>query len=281
MKLFLANQSKQGIGGGWTFLNTFDKFARRAGVHIAINEDDADVVLISGATMVQRPYVEELKRKGKKIVLRVDNAPRNSRNRNTGTSRLKDFASMANKVIFQSNWAREFLQPFLGKDGPVIMNGADEDVFRPDGPAQPKDGDPQHLFCQYNRDETKQWHVAWYDYIMAQRANPKAHLWLAGRFSPETQQYGFDFFMGERYRYLGEIPTPDDMAEIYRATDVLQIPYYNDAASNTLIEARRCGVEDIRWHHSGGAPEIMATDLELLSATAMVKRYLSEMVRIL
>ena len=36
----------------------------------------------------------------KPVVVRVDNIPRNSRNRNTGTSRLRDFTMLADKVVY-------------------------------------------------------------------------------------------------------------------------------------------------------------------------------------
>lgn len=276
MKILLPNQSKQGIGGGWTFLNTFDKFARRAGHHIAVDEHEADVILISGATMLSRDYVQGLKALGKKIVLRVDNIPRNSRNRNTGTPRLYDFAQLADLVIYQSQWARDFIKPFLKKDGPVILNGADETIFNTEGSRRPPDGKPQCLFTQYNRDETKRWHEAWYHYQMIHRVAPEAHLWIVGQFSPELQASKFDFFMGERHEYVGVVESPAHMAEIYRGTDVLLLPYYNDACSNTLIEARLCGVKDLYASKTGGNAQILAAPLEELTASRMVEKYVAE-----
>lgn len=274
MKICLPSQSKQTLGGGWTFRRTFEKYAPRCGAEIAPRWEDADIVLISGATMVERALMEQMKKAGKKIVLRVDNAPRNSRNRNTGTSRLYDFAQMADLVIYQSDWARRFLQPFLKRMGPVILNGADTDIFKPEGPAMPKDGTPQYLFAQVNRDETKQFHQSWYDYIMRQRDLPNAHLWLAGNFSPELQQCNFDFFCNERFRYLGVLDNPEDMAEILRGTDVLLLPYFNDACSQTLIEARLCSVKNIHHNETGGTPEIMRAPFEHLTAEYMTKKYI-------
>lgn len=276
----LPNVSKQTLGGGWTFLNTFDKYARRQGHKITLGDEGADVVLISGATMLTRDFVTALKQKGKRIVLRVDNIPRNSRNRNTGTSRLYDFAQMADLVVYQSEWAKAFIAPFLGKDGPVILNGADEDVFRRDGTAVPKDGEPQYLFSQFNRDETKCWPVAWYEFIQDFRKNPKAHLWLVGQFSPELQETRFDFFQNERFHTWGVVDSPMGMAEILRGVDVLLAPYYNDACSNTIIEARLCGVPNIISSDSGGSPEIMDAPLDRLRASYMVERYIEAMASI-
>lgn len=279
MKIHTAKTSSQKLGGGFTFLNTFSKYAQRQGVKI-VPTQDADIIFLAGPTMIEakegRKFLADMKKKGKKIVLRVDNAVRDSRNRNTGSSRMYDFAQLADLVIYQSEWAKNFLSPFLKKDGPVILNGADEEVFNNNGKTQPKEGTPQYLYVQFNRDETKQWHQAWYEYIMIQRENPKAHLWIVGNFSPELQEYNFDFFMGERFRYAGIQENGLDMAEYYRGTDTLMLPYFNDACSNTLIEARLCGVENVIHNGTGGTQEIMDATLDELTATKMVNQYIKE-----
>lgn len=279
MRIYIPNQSKQSVGGGWTFIRNFTKYAERAGAEFIrdYHVQKGDIYLISGATMIERKFVEEAKKAGMKIVLRVDNAPKNSRNRNTGTSRLKDFADMADLIVYQSYWAKQYLAPWLGQEGKkpetIIMNGADTDIFNTQGAKQLKEGVRQYLYAQYNRDDTKRWHEAWYHFSRSFRDHPDAHLWIVGNFSPEQQEYNFDFFMDEKYRYIGVLE-PADFAEYLRATDVLLIPYYNDACSNTLIEARLCGVPKIRANSTGGNIAIMKAPLEHLSADRMAKEYL-------
>lgn len=281
MKIHLANHSEQKIGGGWTFLNNFKKYLERLGAQLVPTDLGADIIFISGATMVDRNFVSKNKAQGKKIVLRVDNIPRNSRNRNTGTSRLFDIAQMADLVIYQSRWAKEYIEPFIKKDGPVILNGADTEIFNDHAPARPTDGSPQVLYTRFNRDETKRWDEAWYEYIHCQRLYPKAHLWIVGQFSPELVEYGFDFFQGERFEYLGVIDDPAMMAEIYRGASELLLPYYNDACSNTLIEYRLCRPAGVVHHNdTGGTPEIMEAELSELTADHMTKRYLQELSKL-
>lgn len=278
MRILIANESKQSLGGGWTFLRNFEKYAKKDGATIAhLGETDkADIFFIAGATMVKREDVIKAKEAGMKIVLRVDNAPKNSRNRNTGTSRLQDFAKLADLVVYQSEWAKMYLSPWLQKDGPVILNGADPEIFNRDVVGRPRDGKPQFLFAQYNRDETKRWHEAWYEYALAYRQWPDSHLWIVGNFSDENVQYNFDFFMGEKFEYVGVLDNPNDFAEYLRSTDWLLLPYYNDACSNTLIEARMCGVPKAMWSPTGGNPEIMNAPIEILSAEHMAKQYLAQ-----
>ena len=210
------------------------------------------------STMVTREQVKSAKEMGKKIVLRVDNIPRNSRNRNTGTSRLKDFADMADLVIYQSEWAKKYVGGWLKKDGVVIINGVDQKVFRKDGEVVGKMGDPQYIYVRYNRDENKRWEEAWYHYQMISRENPKASLWIVGKFSQEQIDYNFDFYNGEKLRYWGVVDKRM-MAILLRSSDVLLYPYYNDACSNTLLEAKASGliINTLDSGLSGGSPEIL------------------------
>ena len=284
MKIYIANQSKQKIGGGWTFLANFTKYAKRQGIKIVDNVDDCDIYFIAGATMVMRDEVQQAKDKGKKIVLRVDNIPRNSRNRNTGTSRLYDFAQLSDLVIYQSKWAKDYISPFLKKDGTIILNGPDTEIFNETkGAAIPVDGKPQYLYIQFNRDETKQWHHTWYDFQMIQREDPDAHLWIIGNFSPEQQQYNFDFYNNERFRYVGVLDNPEDMAEYMRSADVLMLPYYNDACSNTLMEYLACNPWGFVMHNrTGGTGQIMKSHIKGIrfSADNTTKLYIEQFKRL-
>ena len=240
-----------------------------------------DRFFISGCTMVERDIVKAAKEAGKKIVLRVDNIPRNSRNRNTGTSRLYDYAQMADLVVYQSQWARNFIGNFIKRNGSVILNGVDTNIFKPKGPKIAKEGNKQYLYVRYNRDENKRWEEAWFffqDLILD--FNPKAHLWIVGKFSPEQIEYNFDFFGGaeKRFKYWGVIESPEMMAQLYRGADYLLCPYYNDACSNVVAEAQACGLE-ICHNGTGGIPEQIKAGV--ISNEEMGQRYLEEFKKLL
>jgi glycosyltransferase involved in cell wall biosynthesis len=274
MKIYLANDSKQGLGGGWTFRRNLAKGIKKIGHQITENLNEADIALISGVTMVTRDTVKRIKKSKAKLVVRIDNVPRNSRNRNTGTSRLKDFTGVADAVVYQSLWARDYLGNFIGKRGRIIYNGVDTDIFNKEGkrfvPPKLKDCNEIFLYSRYSRDETKQWHVAWYEYQKVHGRNPKAGLIIVGRFSPEQQKYNFDFFQNENYVYLGVISDPKTMAEIYRGADFLMATYWADCFSNTYIEALACGTKLYKPDKSGGTPELMrigVIDLETMAKT--------------
>lgn len=247
MKIFIPNYQPERIGGGWTWTRYFVDFFGQS------SYQDADIYLIPSASMVSRDEVIQAKRDGKKIVLRTDNVIRNSRNRNTGMTRMKDFCELADLVIYQSEWAKKFLMPFTNKDGVVILNGVDTAKYSENtGVNRPDDS---YLYVRSSRDEGKQWIMAWYWFV-----NNPGHLEIVGKFSHENLEYNFDFYNNERYRFMGE---QSNMPDVYKRNKYFLYTYLNDCCSNTLLEARASGCEIIDVFgmlQTGGAPEIMACE---------------------
>jgi glycosyltransferase involved in cell wall biosynthesis len=258
MKIFLANSSKQAIGGGWSWIRSF---RHGMGDCITSNYDEADTYLIPSPTMVQREEVQQAKRDGKKIVLRIDNAVRNSRNRNTGMSRMKDFYDWADVVVFQSQWSKDYLTPFLGgREGiHVVLNGVETSLFN-DG-ARLDSGRNVYLYSRYNRDETKNFEMARYVYSQIHTdMGGDCELWIMGQFSPELVEGNFDFYNNERIKFWG-VQDYQNLPSIYKSAGNLIYTYFNDACSNTLIEALCCGchiTDPYRMLTTGGAAEIIA-----------------------
>lgn len=256
MKVNILNYEPDRKGGGWT--------AARYLYHglECVPYDEADTVLITGATMATHDQVEQAKRDGKKIVFRIDNAVRDSRNRGTGMSRMKAFCEAADLVIYQSEWARDFLMPFTKTDGVVILNGVDTNRFKPTGTPP----DNTYLYVRSSRDEGKQWIMAWYWF-----ANNPGHLDIVGKFSNENIDWNFDFFNNERFTFWGE---RGDMEQVYNRAKYFLYTYLNDACSNTLLEARASGCEIIDVYgmlSTGGAKEIM--ECEDISVERMIRQY--------
>lgn len=281
MKIHIANYSEQNVGGGWSWIDNFISGAKRVNPNVSfVDYQEAWYYLIPSASMAQREQVKQAKADGKKIILRVDNALRHSRNRSTGMSRLKDFADMADVVIYQSLWAREIIGgDFLGKGGAVILNGVDHDVFNSQGRIESTD--MRYTYSRYNRDETKNWEVARYTYQGESLLHGgKTILNIIGRFSPELVENNFDFYMNEKYKFWGVQP-PAVIADILRNTDYLIYTFFNDACSNTLIEAISCDCEvlDLYGHtKTGGASDIIDTynqrGVQYFSHLRMAREYL-------
>ena len=252
MKIYIANYQPDRQGGGWSFARNF---AKGMGDSITQNYDEADVYFIVSASMTTRDEVTKAKNDGKKVVLRVDNILRPSRNRGGGMSHMRDYAEMADLVVYQSVDARNRLSPYLGREGKVILNSTDEDIFFPG-----KGERSGHLYSRFNRDETKNFEVARDHFATIHQVIPDLKLTIVGQFSQELQEYNFDFFNGENVRFMGTITDPMTMADIYRAHEYLIYTYWRDACSNTLIEALMCGMEIVfpdDFFMKGSANEIM------------------------
>lgn len=278
MKISIVNESKQNLGGGFSFINNLVKGLQSTD-HELTNWQEADVVLIPSSTMISKELFRTIQGANKKIVLRCDNMPKNSNNRNCGSSRIQMMADGADKIVYQSEWATEYLVKFLKKDGIVIHNSVDETIFKVDGEVREFDGDPVYLFSRYNRDETKHWHVAWYEYQKIQCNNPSAKLIIVGKFSDNIRSYNFDFYNNENIEYIGIIDSKEEMAKVYRGVDVFMMTYYNDACSNTFIESLMCGCEATCISMTGGTPEIMKkwkeNGREYFSLKRMTEVYIS------
>lgn len=269
-KIYIPQLFRQDtFGGGWSFSKTFAKFADWA--EFVNDPMKADIYFIAGATQVtDSDEPAKAKANGAKVILRIDNALKNSNNRNTGMPRMKKYSEIADLIVYQSKWARDYLMPFVGKDGPVILNGVDQTIFKP-----PKDRPVKdiYLYSRSSRDDQKGWHRAWYEYQMIQRRNPNAQLWIVGKFSRDNLEYNFNFFNNENYKYLGVISSPEQMASIYQQASYLLYTYFGDCCSNTLIEALSSGMRLVPTYEltTGGSPEIM--DLKGMSAERMVAEY--------
>lgn len=264
--IHLANYEKK-VGGGWSFMSNF---VRGASKHLG-NYEESDIYFVAGPTLASHDDVERAKRDGKKIVFRIDNAVRNSRNRNTGMSRMKAFADAADLVIYQSKWARDYLYPFTKKDGPVIINGVDTSVFNSNGRQNQQES---YLYVRSQRDETKNFEMARHYFSREWQRRQDINLNIVGKFSAENLDYDFDFYQGEKYFFLGEQP-PRTMADIYRSSKYFLYSFFCDACSNCLIEAKVSGCEIIDVFgmlETGGAPEIMRT--QDLSLERMIEEYL-------
>lgn len=254
MRIHLANYQPNRQGGGWSFANNFAKCFN------LYDYEEANIYFIVSPSTVSHEDVKRAKADGKKVVLRIDNIVRNSRNRNTGMSRMKAFAELADLIVYQSEFSKELLgDMYLQKEGVIIYNSCDTDIFHPNG--RREDTVAKYVYSRVNRDETKNWEMARFIYSM-ESANRKGETMLniVGAYSGELQEYNFDFYMDEKYKHWGTVTDPNLMAAIYRDSDYLIYTFWNDACSNTLIEALCCGCLVVDYYDmklTGGSPEIL------------------------
>lgn len=266
MHIYIPNQSKQTLGGGFIFIDNLKKGAAGRAKFVG-RWEDAHAVFICSATMTDRGEIQRAKAAGKKIIFRVDNMPKDSRNRGTAFSRMRDYGRMADVVVFQSRWARAYVGGWLaaccGVDlsgSSVIYNGVDTDFFHHrDDPAARGE---TYLFITYNTDPNKRFQEAAYDFHLrtmdAVRAGrPKPKLRLVGNFDRGVAEYGFDFFAGEDFAYEPPVAERGRVGDIYRGCRYLYFPAFADASPNTVGEAMACGCEPLLVNPVGGTAEVV------------------------
>lgn len=276
MNIYIPNQCKPQISGGFSFLRTFKKYAERAGHIVVESLDHADGMLISGVTMVDPSEVGEASRRGIPIVFRVDNVPRKSRNkRSTPHERMTVFAGLADVVVYQSEWSKNYCRPLCG-DGTVIYNGVDTDIF---SPVNSEKTTERWLFAYHGKNEMKSFWIAHLLFELRARENPDAEFWFVADFGSEYEALSnanFDFWNGEKYRHFFPLSSPEQMASIMRECTHYVHPAISDAAPQTVLEARACGLEIV-----GAASLALAGTAELLdpsldfSADRMVSEYMA------
>lgn len=255
MNIALPEYDESAYGGGWSFIYNF----RKALSQYIADYDNADVYFIPSASMVSREAVQKAKDDGKKIVLRCDNIIRNSRNRNSGMTRMKDFADWSDTVIFQSQFAKDLLNPYLKVEDSktkIILNSCDQDVFKPLAQRQPG-GPKRYLYVRSSTDETKNWEMA---RVAFQNVEGPKQLTIVGKGFDGLMEYNYDFYQGEVVKFIGEVKDRGTMATIYQNNEYLLYSYFNDACSNTAIEALNCGLTIANCYgmaETGGTPEIL------------------------
>lgn len=253
MKVSIPNVDLNAQGGGWSFTRNFIKVMSD---NIS-SYDDSDIYFIPSASMVSREDVQKAKQDGKKVVLRCDNIIKNSRNRNTGMSRMLDFAEWSDLVVYQSKFAYKLLNDYLKpKNSTIILNSVDQDIFNTNGLNGTNNS--RYLYSKYSSDPTKNYDIARMSF--QEIANPNKSLTLVGRFDGDLEQYNFDFYQGEKVDYVGLVTDPVNMAKVYKSCDTFLYSYFQDACSQTLIEALSCGLEIHDCYgmlNTGGAPDIM------------------------
>jgi len=262
MKLYIPSRAKQGIGGGWTFVRYLTETLSNKVEFIYETPfmGNCDIVFIPGPTLMDRDSMNYAKKLGKKIVLRVDGCPEDWRNRNTGWSRLRDYAKLADQVIYQSEFIKRTIGRLVKRDGVVIYNGVDQNIFKPDGDKYPKKGDPSILHVGFRKDPCKRPEEAIMRFRELKMDNPEAFLQFAGNFPTYLKEYKFgmlDFVKGKDWDFAGIITDRNELAKIMRSHDYLAYVAFADPCPNVLIEGLSCGLKPLWLNDYGGQKEIV------------------------
>lgn len=271
MKVYLTGKNRVDTGGGFSFNANIQKAL--PDVDWIDNENEADLIFVTGITLIES---DDLLKAGAPIVLRVDNLPTKSKNPRTDVlGRLRAAGKLSQHIIYQSKWAKDYVGYFMERDRPstVIYNGADTKYFNRD--QRVKHHEKTYLYIGRKGEPNKRKEEALHHFHMCHRQDKSIRLVLAGAYDRNFISAGFDFVDSEKIEFLGN-QVYGNMHLVYKNADVLLAPYFNDACSNTIIEARHCGL-DI-WTGTGGStggtPEIINEPLDHLTLDYMGERYM-------
>jgi len=219
------------------------------GISVVVNAwpDSAEVVLLNSYNFTPE-LLRRVKKPGVRVVHRVDGPLQVYRGFDDGTdeeiARLnREFAS---RTIFQSDFSRaenKRLQ-FGLREGRVILNAADREIFTPRSKTSPKTGRPIRVMA-----------ASWSD-------NPNKGLdvfqWIDAHLDPARFQFTFvgraqmNF---EKAKHIEAVPS-DELARLLREHDVFLTASMNDPCSNSVIEALTVGLPCV-YRQSGGHPELV------------------------
>ena len=290
MKIYIAglNNIEGKIGGGHSFTRNFAELVKDLLVNTL---EECDIFFVTGATLVTRSEFEKAVDMKKKIVVRVDGVPEDWRNRGTGWSRLRDYASKANHVICQSVSISNTIGRLLNAKQCVIYNGIDQSIFKKEGDRFPEFGKPSILYCNFRKGEhNKRVEEAIERFRYFKLDNPKSTMTFVGNFSKQQFLWNgkdWDFGMldmekNKDWQYLGIVPERENLAKIMRSCDYIAFPSFADPCPNTLIEAMSCGCKPLWVNSYGGQANIVDewTNIDW-SRDRMVKEYLYLFERVL
>jgi glycosyltransferase involved in cell wall biosynthesis len=273
MILYLTQRNrKNAIGGGWTFNKNLEK-ALGDKVQFTDSIEECDIYLISGMTQTEKGELDLAKKLGKKIVFRVDNIPKPSRNKRVDImSRLKQYSESADVVVYQSKWSENLTSHICG-EGTVIYNGVDTKLFNVKGTYLPLTNKRKVYLCvQHSSNENKRFEEVKYWFSQYWRDRQDIELWLVGRF--EGAEHNYDFINGEKVRDLGVVESRKELAKIYRTADTLIYPAFADSCPNTVLEARASNCDIANYNHEGGTVELLSPLLDI-SLERMGREYLA------
>jgi len=258
MKIYIPNlnDNLNKLGGGFTFLKNLYK-GLNGKVEFVDNWVKCDIVFIFGITTIDKIDINNAINAGKKLILRVDNIPRRSRNkRQSPVERLKEFGNKADMVIYQSNWSKEYAGFFIdNKNEVIINNGVDNTMFN--CKERKTDGNT-YLYINYNDNPNKRFDEALYWFDMEWRKNNEVHLIIAGtapKIYIEHPEYNWDLTGNGNVKYVGIKNSTLEVSNLMRRCDYLLYPSFAEAYPNTLLEAMACGVEPIFINSTGGTQE--------------------------
>jgi len=259
MRIYVPNVSSTKIGGGWTFLQNFQKsISKYTDIDIVDSIEQADLLFAFSPTTIDQVTVAKAKALGKKFVLRMDGIPEDSRNSGKGTIKLTQYSKQADVIIYQTQFVKRTVGAILRQVGITaqeltIYNGVDQQVFSPDGDKLPFNGKKNIFHIHYRKDPNKRYEEVVQMYRELWTIRQDVNLVLLGRYPTVWEQYRLGFFNGEYISRFAPTASKEQIAAVMRSCQLFFDASFADPSPNVILEAMACGLPIMCNQYGGGA----------------------------
>lgn len=266
--------SVDGIGGGASFRNKFETGLRTRNMQVTHDPDDApDAILVLAGTKNIAPLLRA-RRRGVRIVQRLDGINWIHRKRNTG---IRHFARaeygnfvlsfirsrIATHIIYQSEFSHRWWEDWYGKTHSsfsVVHNGVDLDTYQPDGAGELPVDRYRLLIVEGNLGGGYDMgldHAVELAEMLAEKYSFPMELMVVGKISDDHAAR-----VQARARipiiWKGAVPR-EKIPELDRSAHLLFSADLNAACPNSVIEALACGLPVVSFD-TGALNELVIGD---------------------
>jgi glycosyltransferase involved in cell wall biosynthesis len=174
----------------------------------------------------------------------------------------------ASATVFQTQYCKSlytqgvksifgYEKPLDAKNGVIIYNGVDEEVFCDRGPEMDLKGEHK-IFHVSTTGMSRKGLGTVLEFAQLLRKNPDFQFYLVGR-QDEDPVFGYEIKKFENVHHFGHTNDRYELATYYRSGDILLYPTINDCSPNVVLEAMSCGMPVVAAD-SGGTPELIYKD---------------------
>jgi len=235
-------------GGLYTFISYFVSFLHKNNVNFTHNLLSRYDFLLVNSWIVPpyRIFLAKLLLPKLKVIQRVDGSAQDYGRGEEADRRQSKVNRLADLSIFQSNYGRfstRIKYPIISKDGPVIFNPVDTELFNPSGEtvALPKGIKVVHVTFSTNpkKGADQLFRVA--------KNNPDLNFILCGRYQniPDLPNIYYVGLLGRT-----------ELAKVLRSCHFFGFFSQNEACPNVVLEALASGLP-VLYSNSGGTCELV------------------------